>query len=353
MTTIEQVIQANEDLSLAIETYASACKPLKFKGMSFALEEAQGDGKEQAKKSVFERLRAFVKRIIDWAVGLFSKSKDDVKKKTQKAESDGVTYTELVAGLEQKWGKYRKDVITIIGPAIRTHLGGKAVAMINDDKACIMMMRCGGPFGLISEIKRYSKNVVDVFKVFTDGLANIVDGKQFRTGIAFIGLFGEIKNASQPITLQELPSMRNYDRASAKDEMLKLNKEFPELDRAEAAVTDFQKKADELLKRTGSESFHPDDVAQLQKDLSEYVPLAIKGIKLAREVLYSAMMSGFEVNKSLYGGGMIRNINTEDLVTVYERFAKETGTPPSHDQINGLITYAAVLLGPEFEILKG
>ena len=40
MFTIDDVIQANEDLSLAIETYASACKPLKFKGMSFALEEA-------------------------------------------------------------------------------------------------------------------------------------------------------------------------------------------------------------------------------------------------------------------------------------------------------------------------
>lgn len=76
MATIDDVIQANEDLSLAIETYASACKPLKFKGMSFAMEEAQEDSKDQAKEGVWAKFKAFIKRIKDWFMGLFKKRKE-------------------------------------------------------------------------------------------------------------------------------------------------------------------------------------------------------------------------------------------------------------------------------------
>lgn len=352
MTTIDQVVQANDSLVSAIEAYAASCKPLKNKGISAALEEAQGDVKEGAKQSLWERFRAFIKRLVDWAMGLFSKNKDQLKDKAKKAADDSKTYEELVGGLEQKWGSHRKDVVTIIGGAIREHIGQKAIAMINDDPACIMMMRCGGPMGLINEIKRYSKNVVDMFAVFTAGLANIVENKQYRQGISYIGLFGQIKDAKKPLTLQELPSMIRYDRTAAREALIKCNDNFPELDAAEQAIGNFQKKADELLQR-GSGDFHPDDIAQLQKDLAEYVPDAIRGLKLAREVLFSGFMSGIEVNKSLYGGSTVRNIKTEDLVEVYDRFSKATGKAPSHEDINGLVTYAAVLLGPEFEIIKG
>lgn len=73
MTTIDQVIAANEELTLAIEHLSSKCTPLSFKGMSAALEEAQEDSKEQAKEGVWAKFKAFLARIKEWFMGLFKK----------------------------------------------------------------------------------------------------------------------------------------------------------------------------------------------------------------------------------------------------------------------------------------
>lgn len=80
MSTIDQVVAASENLSLAIEAYHAACTPLKLRGFSFAMEEAQEDGKEQAKATAWERFKAFIKRIKDWFMGLFKKRQSELDK---------------------------------------------------------------------------------------------------------------------------------------------------------------------------------------------------------------------------------------------------------------------------------
>ena len=76
MNTIDQVVAANEELVAALEHFNNVSAPFSFKGMSFALEEAQEDSKDQAKEGVWAKFKAFIKRIKDWFMGLFKKRKE-------------------------------------------------------------------------------------------------------------------------------------------------------------------------------------------------------------------------------------------------------------------------------------
>lgn len=78
MNTIDSIVAANEELALAIEHYNATTSFRGFAGMSFALEEAQEDAKEQAKSGLWERFKAFFKRIKDWFFGLFKKNEDNI-----------------------------------------------------------------------------------------------------------------------------------------------------------------------------------------------------------------------------------------------------------------------------------
>lgn len=77
MTTIAQVIEANESLNAAIENYNAmrVVRPMVGR-ISFALEEAQGDAKEDAKQGMWQRLLAFLKRIWEFVTGAKKKRKE-------------------------------------------------------------------------------------------------------------------------------------------------------------------------------------------------------------------------------------------------------------------------------------
>ena len=91
MTTIDQVLSADKALSSALEEFTSVCiasKPSGFKGMSFAMEEAVTDVKENARQSLWERFKAFVRRIIDWFATRFKKLGEKKKTEAEKFEEE-------------------------------------------------------------------------------------------------------------------------------------------------------------------------------------------------------------------------------------------------------------------------
>lgn len=77
MTHIDQIIAANEELSAAIEHHAMVVKPSAFAGLSFAMEEAQEDIKQEAKQGVLAKIKAVISRVIAWFKNLISKKKED------------------------------------------------------------------------------------------------------------------------------------------------------------------------------------------------------------------------------------------------------------------------------------
>lgn len=89
MTTIDQVVAAHEALAVAVENYTAAykdqtaCRNGRF---SAALEEAQEDSTDQAKKTMWERFKAFLARIREWFKKLFSKQEADGKTAKDTAE---------------------------------------------------------------------------------------------------------------------------------------------------------------------------------------------------------------------------------------------------------------------------
>lgn len=90
MNHIEQIIAANEELTLAIEAYKQDVRPMGFGGISFALEEAQEDVKEEKKKTMFEKFKALVARFIAWikekGKGLYDRLVKKEKEATTKAD---------------------------------------------------------------------------------------------------------------------------------------------------------------------------------------------------------------------------------------------------------------------------
>lgn len=77
MNHIEQIITANEELSAAIEHHAMVVKPFAFAGLSFAMEDAQEDVKQEAKQGVLEKIKAIISRVIAWFKSLIFKKKED------------------------------------------------------------------------------------------------------------------------------------------------------------------------------------------------------------------------------------------------------------------------------------
>lgn len=106
MTTIDQVILAENALNSAMEEYVSAvaaAKPRNYKGLSFAMEEAIGDTQEEAKKTMWERFKAFVKRIVDWLLARFKKVGEKKATEAEKFEE------ELEAG-RARWDQAMQNV---------------------------------------------------------------------------------------------------------------------------------------------------------------------------------------------------------------------------------------------------
>lgn len=76
MTTIDQVVAANESLLAAIEQHQTFFQGKSHKSMSFALEQAGDDSEKESKKGIIARFMAFIKRIIDWFRNLRKKRED-------------------------------------------------------------------------------------------------------------------------------------------------------------------------------------------------------------------------------------------------------------------------------------
>lgn len=96
MSTIDQVVAAHEAFASAISDYETTSNGFKFKGMSFALEEAQEDTDGQKKEGLLARLRALLTRFISWMKSFFSKERaetkardDKVKEKYEKKKAEG------------------------------------------------------------------------------------------------------------------------------------------------------------------------------------------------------------------------------------------------------------------------
>lgn len=90
MNTIDSIIIANEELTLAIENYNACAKPMSFGRISFALEEAQEDAKEEKKSTVWEKIKALCARIAAWfrqrkeaLFALLKKKQDKVKEQEE------------------------------------------------------------------------------------------------------------------------------------------------------------------------------------------------------------------------------------------------------------------------------
>ena len=107
MTTIDQVVAAHEALAVAVENYTAAYKgqTVSRNGrFSAALEEAQEDSTNQAKKTMWERFKAFLARIREWFKKLFSKQEADGKTAKDTAEKISKNAEQLkksVADLEK------------------------------------------------------------------------------------------------------------------------------------------------------------------------------------------------------------------------------------------------------------
>lgn len=100
MNTIDSIVAANEELTLAIENFNACAKPMSFGRISFALEEAQGDAKEDAKKTLWERFKAFLARIVSFFTSMRKKRKeagtdsDSVSNKAEEVFKENARKTE-------------------------------------------------------------------------------------------------------------------------------------------------------------------------------------------------------------------------------------------------------------------
>lgn len=106
MTTIAQVIEANERLNAAIENYTAMRDVRPMVGrISFALEEAQEDAKADAKKTMLQRFKEMVRRVIEWFKNLFKKKQKEgttVEDLTAKAKQASKSADDAVQSATQK-----------------------------------------------------------------------------------------------------------------------------------------------------------------------------------------------------------------------------------------------------------
>ena len=107
MTTIDQVVAAHEALAVAVENYTTAYKgqtASRNGRFSAALEEAQEDSTDQAKKTMWDRFKAFLARIREWFKKLFSKQEEEgktVKDTSEKISENAEKLKKSVADLEK------------------------------------------------------------------------------------------------------------------------------------------------------------------------------------------------------------------------------------------------------------
>lgn len=102
-TTLDQVIAANEELVLAIEGFEQDVRPMGFGKISFALEEAQDDVKEEKKKSIMAKFMEYVTRFFKWIRSLFSNKKEKVQESMEKTQ-------ETVKEMSEEQKKFRQEM---------------------------------------------------------------------------------------------------------------------------------------------------------------------------------------------------------------------------------------------------
>lgn len=90
MTTVNDTVDAYDQLNQAFEALQEVralAKPRGWGAHSFALEEATVEGEQEVKKSLFEKLLAFVKRFFDFILGRGQRSLDAAEAAQEKSES--------------------------------------------------------------------------------------------------------------------------------------------------------------------------------------------------------------------------------------------------------------------------
>lgn len=98
-TTVNDVISANAALESAFTNLAAiqaVAKPKGYGGMSFALEEANDDGQQEAKKGIFQKLKELIKRFFDFILGRKKKTEDKVDEILDKADASEEAFKKFI-----------------------------------------------------------------------------------------------------------------------------------------------------------------------------------------------------------------------------------------------------------------
>lgn len=89
MIEINNAVAALEDLNKAVAEYDAIGTSKMFAGMSFALEEAAVDTKQEAKQGLWAKLKAFIARVVEWFKKKFAgkkQEKTDLQKELQTSQ---------------------------------------------------------------------------------------------------------------------------------------------------------------------------------------------------------------------------------------------------------------------------
>ena len=126
MSTAQAVYALDLDLSAAFEELAvvrAMAKPKGYSGMSFALEEASGDAEEAAKKTVWQRFKAWLKPFLDWCVKMWNthiRRKKDLKEKAEEVKEKMEKKQEKA---EQAAKDTPKDLTAEISKVVKENMG--------------------------------------------------------------------------------------------------------------------------------------------------------------------------------------------------------------------------------------
>lgn len=94
MTTIDNVVAAYEELNAAIESHGQT---LSFRGSSSTWQLALEDLDNETSNTLWEKFKAFLKRIKEWIFGLFSKKKETIKNLPPKEVAESAAKMDVAA----------------------------------------------------------------------------------------------------------------------------------------------------------------------------------------------------------------------------------------------------------------
>lgn len=363
MTTIQSVIDANVALESAFQDYAAVValsKPTVGFGMSVAMEDASSDGAGEAKKNIFQRFMAFLKRMFDYLAGIFGRTKEKTEKVKQEFESNkGASHADLVAKYQafQPGFKYGQ---THIREAVRGVLIKKALHHINDDPAAILVLRNGGFQKAIEEHYRTLSDFEEVMRNFDDALNSLKGGNRYRKpGIAVVGFGANFNgNGGEKIDEAELPSLLNkYDRKAATREIQRFLKDQPRRDKLQASMDEFVKDAEACIERLKSSTAETvvEDLNRLRSDVAEIIPHMSRNVMTGFNIINSATLSAIEVNKEMRKGGEFRGVPTEawaELAAAVSKMAEQQKVDIK-DYVNGVLNLVALDNCKDFEMIEG